>query len=102
MKTEKRAAATRRCRIEYPVFSDGETDVSLMNLFSEKLSGSVLRKSEEHPGYRFRMTYAASEVKDGVDLTFRIEVTEARTVLRAAKLRIIWKRGFIKKLDCRY
>ena len=45
------------------------------------------------------MTYAASEVKDGVDLTFRIEVTEARTVLRSEKLKIIWKRGFIKKFE---
>ena len=98
MKTEKRTAATRRCRLEYPVFSDEEIDVSLMNGFTERLAGAILAKSDDSAA-RYRLTYSLSDIKDGVELLFRFEVLEARAVLHAERLRIIWKRGYIKKFE---
>ena len=95
MKIEKRTAAARRCRLEYPVFSDGEIDVSMMNSFSEKLVKAILAKCGGSA--RYRLTYSLSEVKDGVGVSFLFEVLDGRDVLRFERLRILWKRGYIKK-----
>ncbi len=97
MKIEKRTEATRRYRIEYPLFSEAG-DVSFMNSFSEKLACALTEKSEAEPDLKISLTYAVSEYDGKVDVTFRF-ASRRRSERRAGNLRIIWKEGYIIKFE---
>ena len=91
--------ASRRCKIEYPAFcaEEGDADVSLMNLFSEKL----LTLTEELAGScrdkKTVLTYNINDKDGRTDITFTVSQTEGRSVVMSRRLDVFWKNGVIRK-----
>ncbi len=99
MKAEKKTESARRYLIEYPVFSDGVGDVSLMNAFSEKLASSLAEKCRGSDKTRYRLTYSVRQNGEETVVTYLFTSSVGREALRSEKLEVTWKNGYIKRFE---
>ena len=99
MKTKNEIESARRYMIEYPVFSDDVTDVSLMNEFSKRFASSLAEKCRGSEKVRYRLTCSVQQNGEEIEVTYRFVSSAGRAPLRSEKLTVTWKNGYIRRFE---